>query len=241
MLRSSNSDAANLPRKAGAMGTMRERSPGSWELTVSAGVDPTTGRYTRVIRTARVATKREAKAALRQLEVEVASGLVGFEDPSVAELLERWLAHLEDLGRSPSTLYGYRNCVNRDVIARDRCRPVVEADRRPPGRAVLVAASTRSGPGDHPPDARHRPGGVASGRAVGARVTQCCVVGVGAVATPAGAAAADGRARSWPSSRPRTTWTRCSGSTCGWWRRRGCAGVRHADCGGVTSILRPGS
>ena len=59
------------------MGTMRERSPGSWELTVSAGVDPTTGRYSRVIRTVRATSKREAKAALRQLEVEVASGLVG--------------------------------------------------------------------------------------------------------------------------------------------------------------------
>jgi hypothetical protein len=59
------------------MGTMRERSPGSWELTVSAGVDPSTGRYGRVIRTVRASTKRAAKAALRDLEVEwpvVASG-----------------------------------------------------------------------------------------------------------------------------------------------------------------------
>jgi integrase len=97
------------------MGTMRERSPGSWELTVSAGVDPTSGRYSRVIRTVR-GTKREARAALHQLEVEVSTGQVGSEDPMVAELLERWLAHLQGLGRSPSTLYGYRNTVNRDVI-----------------------------------------------------------------------------------------------------------------------------
>ena len=32
------------------MGTMRERTPGSWELTVSAGLDPATGRYRPVIR-----------------------------------------------------------------------------------------------------------------------------------------------------------------------------------------------
>lgn len=97
------------------MGTMRERSPGSWELTVSAGRDPTTGRYARVIRTARGA-KREARAALQQLEVEVANGLVGLEDPSVSDLLGRWLDHVKALGRSPSTLYNYRNCIARELV-----------------------------------------------------------------------------------------------------------------------------
>ena len=98
------------------MGTMRERSPGSWELTVSAGVDPSTGRYARVIRTVRAATKREARAALRRLEVEVASGQVSTEDPTFAELLERWMIHLEALGRSPATLYGYRRYVDRELV-----------------------------------------------------------------------------------------------------------------------------
>lgn len=98
------------------MGTMRERSPGSWELTVSAGVDPSTGRYARVIRTVRASTKREARAALRRLELEVASGQVSMEDPTVAELLERWMAHLQDLGRSPATLYGYQRYVDRELV-----------------------------------------------------------------------------------------------------------------------------
>jgi site-specific recombinase XerC len=79
-------------------------------------VVPNTGRYSRVIRTVRTGSKREAKAALRRLEVEVAIGLVGLEDPLMAELLERWLAHLEDLGRSPSTLYGYRKYVYRGLL-----------------------------------------------------------------------------------------------------------------------------
>jgi hypothetical protein len=35
------------------MGTMRERSPGTWELTVSTGWDATAGRYGRVVRTVR--------------------------------------------------------------------------------------------------------------------------------------------------------------------------------------------
>jgi integrase len=50
---------------------------------VSAGIDPATGRYARVIRTVRTTSKREAKAALRRLEEEVASGRIGLEDPTV--------------------------------------------------------------------------------------------------------------------------------------------------------------
>jgi integrase len=98
------------------MGTMRERSPGSWELTISAGLDPATGRYGRVTRTVRTTSKREARAALRRLEEEVANGLVGSDDPTVAALLERWLGHLAGLGRSPSTLDGYRKYVNRELV-----------------------------------------------------------------------------------------------------------------------------
>ena len=45
------------------MGTMRERSPGSWELTVSAGLDPGTGRYRRVIRHIKTTSKRDEQAA----------------------------------------------------------------------------------------------------------------------------------------------------------------------------------
>lgn len=57
------------------MGTMRQRSEGTWELTVSAGRDASTGSYRRVIRTVHASTKRDAKAALSELEVEVRSGL----------------------------------------------------------------------------------------------------------------------------------------------------------------------
>ena len=97
------------------MGTMRERSPGTWELAVSAGWDPGTAGYRRVIRTVRTTSRREAKTALARLEVEVASGRVGPSDPTVAELLERWMEHLERLGRSDSTLYNYRRYINREL------------------------------------------------------------------------------------------------------------------------------
>jgi integrase len=97
------------------MGSIRERSPGIWELTVSTGWDPETSRYNRVIRTVHTTSRRAAKAALAKLEVEVASGQVGTADPSVAELLERWMEHLERLGRSESTLYNYRRYINREL------------------------------------------------------------------------------------------------------------------------------
>ncbi len=97
------------------MGSMRQRSPGTWELTVSAGRDPGTGKYRRVIRTIEAATKRDAKAALSQLEVEARSGRVGPEDISLAQLLDRWMEHLRAKGRSENTLYGYGRYIERDL------------------------------------------------------------------------------------------------------------------------------
>ena len=71
------------------MGTMRERSAGTWELTVSTGWDPATGKYGRVARTVRADGERAAKAALAKLEVEVAAGQVVAVDPTFGELLDR--------------------------------------------------------------------------------------------------------------------------------------------------------
>lgn len=98
------------------MGTMRERAQGTWELSVAAGRDPDTGAYRRVIRTVKGVSKREAKAALAELEVAVAAGRVGADDPTLAELLERWMEHLAGLGRSDSTLYNYRKYIDREIV-----------------------------------------------------------------------------------------------------------------------------
>ena len=98
------------------MGTMRERTPGTWELTVSAGLDPGTGRYRRVIRQIKTTSKREAKAALAELETTVANGRVSFDDQTVSELLDRWLEHITGLGRSATTLYHYRQYVDREIV-----------------------------------------------------------------------------------------------------------------------------
>ena len=105
------------------MGTMRERTPGTWELVVSAGRDSGTGRYRRVIRTIRTNSKREAKAALARLEVEVGAGLVTAIDVPLSELLERWMDHIEGLGRSDATIYHYRQYIDREI------KPVLGAKR----------------------------------------------------------------------------------------------------------------
>ena len=97
------------------MGTMRERTPGTWELTVSAGRDHSTGRYRRVIRTIRTTSKRQAKLALSELEAAVASGRVTTEDRSLAELLDSWMEHIAQLGRADTTLHNYRLVIDRDI------------------------------------------------------------------------------------------------------------------------------
>jgi|SRR3954453_23503203 len=97
------------------MGTMRERTPGTWELSVSAGVDPNTGKYRRVIRTVRTTSTREAKGALAALETEVASGRLSAGDLTVGALLDRWMEHLERLGRADTTLYHYRKYIDREI------------------------------------------------------------------------------------------------------------------------------
>ena len=95
------------------MGTMRERSSGTWELTVATGRDPATGKYGRVVRTVQANGKREAKAALARLEVR--AGHVVAKDPTFSELLGRWMAHVRALGRSDATLYHYERYILREI------------------------------------------------------------------------------------------------------------------------------
>jgi integrase len=91
---------------------MRERRPGYWELRVFAGVDPLTSQKQYRTRTFR-GTKRQASSALAVLVTEVDGGVVEPKKCSVAELLEAWLEHIENVGRSPSTLHGYRRLVRQ--------------------------------------------------------------------------------------------------------------------------------
>ncbi|HVE45339.1 MAG TPA: hypothetical protein VNA57_01145 [Acidimicrobiales bacterium] len=91
-------------------GSMRERRPGYWQLRVYEGADPLTGkkRYrTQYFR----GGKRAAQKQLALLVTEVDGGVIAPSAKTVAGLLEEWLAHIEHLGRSPSTMFNYRRLV----------------------------------------------------------------------------------------------------------------------------------
>src|SRR5437764_15488567 len=91
-------------------GSMRERRPGHWQLRVFEGTDPVTGKKRYRTRSFQ-GGKRAAQRELALLVTEVDAGVVTPAAKTVAALLDEWLAHIESLGRSPSTLYGYRRLV----------------------------------------------------------------------------------------------------------------------------------
>ena len=68
-----------------------------------------------MIRTIKATSKREVKAALAELEAAVAAGKVSLDDMTFAELLERWMEHIAGLGRADTTLYHYRQYIEREI------------------------------------------------------------------------------------------------------------------------------
>lgn len=89
---------------------MRQRSSGAWQLRAFEGVDPISGKKRYRTRSFR-GSKREARKALNALVSEVDRGTVAPAAKTVGALLDAWLDHIEHLGRSPTTLYGYRRLV----------------------------------------------------------------------------------------------------------------------------------
>ncbi|HWC12531.1 MAG TPA: hypothetical protein VG455_15080, partial [Acidimicrobiales bacterium] len=89
-------------------GSMRERSPGYWQLRVFEGTDSITGRKRYRTRAFR-GPKRQAQNQLAALVAEVNAGTVSPANMTVDALLDAWLAHIEHIGRSPTTLFSYRS------------------------------------------------------------------------------------------------------------------------------------
>ena len=86
----------------------RGRRAGTWEVRVSLGRDPLTGKYHQVSRTV-TGTRRDARAALAELTLEVAheTHVAGASDATVAQLLAEWLDLVQDR-LSPTTMRNYR-------------------------------------------------------------------------------------------------------------------------------------
>ena len=95
-------------------GSLRERRPGVWELIVSTGRDPLSGRYLQTSRTF-AGSKRQAQRALAELVTDIATGRGSGATATVTMLLEQWLDHTSgDL--SPTTLRTYRQIVRTRLI-----------------------------------------------------------------------------------------------------------------------------
>lgn len=110
-------------------GSIRRKGPNRWQLRVSMGRNPGTGRYQYIHRDF-VGTEAAARKAATRLAVEVEQGLHQHsERHTVAQLLDRWMEHIEGLGRAPTTLVRYRSAIRHDIVPRigqfriDRIQP----------------------------------------------------------------------------------------------------------------------
>ena len=93
---------------------MRERSPGVWELVVSAGRDVVTGKQRQVSRTFR-GSLSDAKKARAELLTEVGKGRHTGTRATVDDLFADWIVELERKGRSPNTIRGYERVYRHDI------------------------------------------------------------------------------------------------------------------------------
>jgi integrase len=95
-------------------GSLREKSPGVWEIRVALGRDPLTGSYRSVSRTIH-GGKRKAREEIARIVNEASNGKFQGTKANLRQLTEQWLEYLERLGRSPKTLEGYRSLIKNGI------------------------------------------------------------------------------------------------------------------------------
>ena len=96
-------------------GSIRQRSPGSWEITLDVGRDGQ-GRRRRRYKTVR-GTKAQAQRELRRLLSSLDAGMsVPDENILLRDWLDRWLREAVGPHRRYSTLARYRQIVTRDIV-----------------------------------------------------------------------------------------------------------------------------
>lgn len=98
-------------------GSKRELRPGVWELRVSLGKDPATGKWRQLSKTFKGGS-RAADAALRDLidqQVPARSDGIG---ATFGQLLDEWLEEAERLDLSPTTIRNYKSQVEHSIRPR---------------------------------------------------------------------------------------------------------------------------
>jgi integrase len=99
-------------------GSIRANGASGWQVRISLGRDPETKEYRYLYRQVQ-GGKRDAQRVAAELIAEVERG--GHRHPrryTVAELLDRWMAHIETQSRAPSTLVRYRSAIGADILPR---------------------------------------------------------------------------------------------------------------------------
>jgi len=119
----------------------RGRRAGTWELRLSAGVDPLTGRYRIVSRTIE-GGRRDADRALAELAVEVGRGGHTGASVTFAELLDSWLDLVGDR-LSPTILDHYRGYASRYLKPALGIKPVRRTTSRDLDRLYLAMSRDR--------------------------------------------------------------------------------------------------
>lgn len=94
-------------------GSRTEISPGVWRLRVYVGRRPN-GTPIQVSKTFKGGA-RDADTELASLVAKAGQGQLNASAATVGDLLDRWLAHCESLGRSATTMQEYRRLVDKVV------------------------------------------------------------------------------------------------------------------------------
>ncbi len=90
---------------------IRTRADGTYEIRISTGLDPETGKYGRVsyyVHGSRSEAVRKRRELLKQMDD---GALVGPSRQTLGAYLTEWLTYCESKGLSPTTLAGYRDIV----------------------------------------------------------------------------------------------------------------------------------
>lgn len=97
-------------------GSVRSRGDDNWQVRVSLGRDPSTGKYEYATKWVH-GTKRDAQRAAAALVAEVERGSHRTQPGrhSVAELLDEWMAHIEAQGRAARTMARYRSAISANI------------------------------------------------------------------------------------------------------------------------------
>jgi integrase len=106
---SPNTTTKTRERQPYGAGSLTEKSPGVWRLRCYIKDEDR-----QIQRTFR-GTATEAQRELSRFVTEVEQGRFDRTKANVGQLLDRWLTHLEALGRRPSTLLGYRRKIEHDI------------------------------------------------------------------------------------------------------------------------------